>query len=155
MPYALVLSLAAALQGPVTSLAPAAPTDTLPLAAPSAQSVAAADSVRADRVIRETVLRHARDARRCYEMEGLRRNPVLISTIELEVTILPTGIVEHAVAKPDGPARSGATEVAACLALLARNWRFERGPFAVEVVVFPFSFAPAEAASAAFTSSTD
>ena len=148
MPYALVLSLAAALQGP--SSLPAARLDSI-----VPRPVAAADSVRADRIIRETVLRHARDARRCYEMEGLRRNPMLRSTIELEVTILPTGIVEHAIAKPDGPTRSGASEVAACLATLARNWRFERGPFDVEIVVFPFSFAPAEAATGAYTSSTD
>lgn len=150
MPYALVLSLAAALQGP------AAPS-VVPSAVPSiaAPVVAAGDSVRADRIIRETVLRHARDARRCYEMEGLRRNPALTSTIELEVTILPTGIVEHASARPEGPARSGASEVAACLAVVARNWRFERGPFDVEVIVFPFSFAPAEAARGAFTSSTE
>lgn len=145
MPYALVLSLAAALQLPAASP---------PL--PAARAfVAAGDSVRADRVIRETVLRHARDARRCYEMEGLRRNPGLSGTIELEVTILPTGIVEHVVAKPDGPARSGAEEVAACLAVVARNWRFERGPFDVEIVVLPFSFAPAEAARAAFPASTE
>ena len=148
MPYALVLSLAVALQG-ATNL-PAAPA----ASARPAPSVAAGDSVRADRVIRETVLRHARDARRCYEMEGLRRNPALMSTIELEVTILPTGIVEHAVARPDA-ARSGASEVASCLAVVARNWRFERGPFDVEVIVFPFSFAPAEAARSAFTSSTE
>ena len=148
MPYALVLSLVAALQG--AAIAPAAPASP-PAAAPS---VAAGDSVRADRIIRETVLRHARDARRCYEMEGLRRNPVLTSTIELEVTILPTGIVEHAVARPDA-ARSGASEVASCLAVVARNWRFERGPFDVEVIVFPFSFAPAEASRSAFTSSTE
>ena len=132
MPYALVLSLAVALQG--AAIAPAAP-------AAAAPTVAAGDSVRADRIIRETVLRHARDARRCYETEGLRRNPALTSTIELEVTILPTGIVEHAVARPDGP-RSGATEVAACLAIVARNWRFERGPFDVEVIVFPFVLRP-------------
>ena len=145
MPYALVLSLAAALQGPVSPPSSPAP----------APTVAAGDSVRTDRVIRETVLRHARDARRCYEMEGLRRNPVLSGTIELEVTVLPTGIVEHAVARPDGAGRSGATEVAACLAVVARNWRFERGPFDVEVIVFPFSFSPASAARAAFTSSTE
>jgi len=36
----------------------------------------------------------------------------------------------------------GAREVASCLTTAIRNWRFERGPYVVETIVFPFRFSP-------------
>ena len=116
---------------------PAAP---VPGAAPV--RAAAADSTRADDELRTTVLRNARDVRRCYEAEGLRRNAELRGTVEVEMTILPTGVVEHVDVTPVGIEGAGTRELTACIATAAHNWRFERGPFDVETVVFPFNLAP-------------
>lgn len=124
------LLIALALLGP----APVAP-----------DSVPAGDSVRREVEVRETVLRHAPDVRRCYQDEGLRRNPELSGKIDLELTILPTGTVDsvNVATSFAGPGRH---EVTTCVALRARNWRFDRGPYAVETVVFPFVFTPEERA---------
>ena len=110
----------------------------LALAAP----VAPGDSARADRDIRQSALRHARDIRRCYESEGLTRNPALAGTIDVELTILPTGVVSRVgveASRLEGP---GVAELSACVSAAVRNWRFLRGPFVVERVVFPFHLVP-------------
>ena len=104
-----------------------------------------ADSVRREVEVRETVLRHAPDVRRCYQDEGLRRNPELSGKIDLELTILPTGTVDS-VNVATSFAGPGQHEVTTCVASRARNWRFDRGPYAVETVVFPFVFTPEERA---------
>lgn len=108
-------------------------------------SLAPADSVRQEVEVRATVLRHAPDIRRCYQDEGLRRNPALAGQIDIELTILPTGTVDsvNVATSLAGPGRH---EVSTCVATRARNWRFERGPYAVETVVFPFVFTPEERA---------
>lgn len=103
---------------------------------------AAADSVRADAEIRQTVLRHAADVRGCYEREGLRRDPSLVGTLEVEVTVLPTGVVDSVAVGAMVMAGNGQREVAACIATIARHWRFERGPYAVETIVLPFALVP-------------
>ena len=114
-------------------------------------SIPASDSVRREVEVRETVLRHAPDVRRCYQDEGLRRNPELTGKIDLELTILPTGTVDsvNIAASFAGP---GEHEVTTCVASRARNWRFDRGPYAVETVVFPFVFTPDERAKMNATS---
>lgn len=101
-----------------------------------------ADSVRTETEVRETVIRHASDVRRCYTDEGLRRNPTLSGAVELEITILPTGTVNSAAVATTSLSGLGQREVTGCLTTAARNWRFERGPYAVETVVFPFVFFP-------------
>ena len=111
---------------------------TAPLDLPAAP----ADSLRSDGEVRATVLRHAADVRRCYQNEGLRRNPGLEGHVELELTILPTGHVDAVAVSATTFRGDGVKEVTACLATMARQWRFERGPFAVETVVFPIIFAP-------------
>jgi outer membrane biosynthesis protein TonB len=108
-------------------------------------SLVPSDSVRREIEVRETVLRHAPDVRRCYQDEGLRRNPELSGKIDLELTILPTGTVDS-VNVATSFAGPGQHEVTTCVALRARNWRFDRGPYAVETVVFPFVFTPEERA---------
>jgi len=86
-------------------------------------------------------LRHVADVKRCYEKEGLARNPSLTGTVDVTLTVLATGVVSDASTSSDmhGP---GAREVAKCLATVVRNWRFERGPFVVETIVYPFRFSP-------------
>lgn len=106
-------------------------------------STPAADSLRREVEVRATVLRHAPDVRRCYQDEGLRRNPELSGKLDLELTILPTGTVDS-VNVATSFAGPGQREVTSCVALRARNWRFDRGPYAVETVVFPFVFTPEE-----------
>ena len=103
------------------------------------------DSVRTDFEIRMAVLRNAADVRRCYEREGLRRDPSLHGLVELAVTILPTGSVERVAIRTSeltGPATRGVTS---CMAVAARTWRFERGPYAVTTVVLPFMLVPESA----------
>ena len=129
---------------------PAAP---VPGAAPV--RAVAADSTRADDELRTTVLRNARDVRRCYEAEGLRRNAELRGTVEVEMTILPTGVVEHVDVTTVGIEGQGTKELTACIATAARNWRFERGPFDVETVVFPFNLAPDRRALSTFARTGD
>jgi outer membrane biosynthesis protein TonB len=105
--------------------------------------VTAADSIRREVEVRATVLRHAPDVKRCYQDEGLRRNPALKGKIEVELTILPTGTVDS-VNVATSLAGPGQHEVSSCVATRARNWRFDRGPYAVETIVFPFVFSPVE-----------
>jgi outer membrane biosynthesis protein TonB len=126
-----------------------------PHPAAPADSVTPADSVRQEVEVRATVLRHTPDVKRCYQDEGLRRNPELKGKIEVELTILPTGTVDS-VNVATSLAGPGQHEVTSCVVSRARNWRFERGPYAVETVVFPFVFTPEQrekmnAATAAVT----
>jgi TonB family protein len=102
----------------------------------------AADSVRSDQEIRMAALRHVADVRRCYEREGLTRDPRLAGTIDVTITVLATGEVSSASVAADAMRGIGAREVGRCLTTTIRNWRFERGPYAEETIVFPFKFEP-------------
>ena len=101
-----------------------------------------ADSLRPDRDIRFVAMRHAGDVRGCYEREGLRRNPTLQGTVEVALTVLPTGAVDSVTVDSSKFAGVGAAEVVSCIRTLTRHWRFERGPFGIETVVFPFRLLP-------------
>lgn len=104
-----------------------------------------ADSMRTDTDVRLTALRNARAVTRCYVDEGLRRSPTLEGVVEVELTIEATGVVSEARVSSATLTGPGAKEVAGCIATVARQWRFERGPFEVEAVVFPFVLRPAMA----------
>ena len=101
-----------------------------------------ADSVRTDRDVRLAALRHVADVRRCYEHEGLTRDPGLTGTLDITITILATGTVRDASVSSSAMQGLGARELARCLTTAIRNWRFDRGAYVVETVVFPFRFAP-------------
>lgn len=115
-------------------------------AAPSPPATAG-DSLRSDGEIRQVVLRHTIAVRSCYETEGLRRNNALAGTIEVELRILPVGRVDSVVVVRSDLSGPGTREVTACIAAVARNWRFERGPFAVESILLPFVLKPDRSAS--------
>lgn len=102
----------------------------------------ASDSVRSDRDIRLAALRHVTDVKRCYEREGLTRDPKLSGTLDVSVTVLATGVVSDVAVTSDDMRGFGAREVGQCLTSAIRNWRFDRGPYVVETIVFPFRFAP-------------
>ena len=106
-----------------------------------ALSVARADSSRSDEEIRLVALRHARDVRSCYEHEGLRLDPRLAGTLEVELTVSPSGRVERATARPATLRGAGSIAVATCVTTVARNWRYEAGPYSREVIVYPFALA--------------
>jgi hypothetical protein len=106
----------------------------------------ASDSTRTDRDIRLAALRHVGDVKRCYEREGLARNPALTGTVDVAVTVLATGVVSDATATTVDMEGVAAREVARCLTTAIRNWRFDRGPYAVETIVFPFRFTPVSTA---------
>lgn len=132
--FAAGLTLAAALIVPrVTFQAPSS-------LAPSV--VTAADSERADRDIRQVALHHAAEVRQCYESQGLRRNPGLSGIVEVELRVLPTGVVDSARVSSSQLDGYGKLEVEECIVELARNWRFDRGPFGVETIVYPFTLTP-------------
>lgn len=98
-----------------------------------------ADSVRPDSDVRMVALRHASEIKRCYETHGLKVNPGLGGTIEVEVTVLPSGRVGGASVTASSLAGLGRTEVEACITMSVKNWRFERGPFVTETIVYPFN----------------
>lgn len=102
------------------------------------------DTIRADIEIRQVVLRHASDIRRCYEREGLQRNPELTGVIEIRMTILPTGRVNEVALAASSMNGQGVDEVVRCIAKVARHWRFDRGAYPVETILLPFRLAPAE-----------
>ena len=108
------------------------------LSAPSSAPAAPPDSIRSDKNIRAAALRHAPGVRKCYETEGLGRNPYLTGSVEITVTILPTGAVSDVDVKAQGLKGVGAAEVAKCIGTIARNWTFDRGPYVVEMVILPF-----------------
>ena len=114
----------------------------LALALSMSKGTAVTDSVRTDRDIRLAALRHVADVKRCYEREGLARNPSLTGTLDVTVTVLATGVVRDASVTTTDMQGLGAREVGNCLTTVIRNWRFDRGPFAVETIVFPFRFSP-------------
>ena len=105
-------------------------------------AAAQGDTIRADAQVRASVLRNTADVRRCYESEGLPRNPMLRGTIEIALTIEPTGVVSSARVGSLRIGGPGVAELAICIVRHARNWRFDRGPYSVEVHLFPFSFVP-------------
>ena len=115
---------------------------TLQSSRPGAPAVAAADSERADGDIRQVALHHAAEVRGCYEAQGLKRNPRLAGVVEIELRVLPTGVVDSARVSSSQLAGYGKLEVERCIVELARNWRFDRGPFSVETIVYPFTLAP-------------
>jgi hypothetical protein len=110
----------------------------LSLLSGASPAAAPADSIRPDAKIRSAALRHAPDVKKCYETEGLGRNPSLGGSVEITVTILPTGTVSEVDVKPLGLRGAGALEVTKCLAAAARTWTFDRGPYVIESVILPF-----------------
>jgi TonB family protein len=112
---------------------------TLLVAALFAGHPAAADSIRSDHDVRQVALRHAAEIQRCYESEGLRLNPTLRGTVEVELIVLPTGRVGNASVQRSQLAGLGKHEVEKCVLTAVRNWRFDRGPYATEAIVYPFS----------------
>lgn len=102
-------------------------------------AAAPADSVRPDADVREVALHHAAEIQQCYETNGLRVNPHLSGTVEVEATVLPTGRVDSVAVSSSDLRGAGRREVEACITMVVHNWRYDRGPFAREVVVYPFS----------------
>jgi TonB family protein len=97
------------------------------------------DSVRPDVEIRLVAVRHAAEIQRCYETEGLRVNPGLSGIIEVEVTVAPSGRVEDAEISASALSGAGRHEVESCVTSTVRNWRFEKGPYGLETIVYPFN----------------
>ncbi len=102
------------------------------------------DSVRPDDEVRQVALRHAAEIQQCYETHGLRVNPNLSGTVEVQATVLSSGRVDSVAVSSDlrGVGRS---EVESCITMAVRNWRFERGAYIIETVVYPFNLVRDEA----------
>jgi hypothetical protein len=106
--------------------------------APLAATPLRADSVRADLDIRLVALRHASEIQHCYVTRGLSVNPSLSGVVEVELKVLPSGRVDSANVAASALAGPGREEVEACISATVKNWRFERGPFITETIVYPF-----------------
>ena len=111
----------------------------LAFASQPALGVQHADSVRPDNDVRLVALRHASEIQRCYEVHGLRVNPGLGGRIEVELTIAPSGRVDSAAVTASSLQGLGRAEVESCITTSVKNWRYERGPFATEIIVYPFN----------------
>lgn len=97
------------------------------------------DSLRPDMDVRLVALRHSGEIQRCYETEGLRLNPSLGGMIEVEVTVAPSGRVQDAAISSSSLSGAGREQVESCITSTMKNWRFEKGPFAIETIVYPFN----------------
>lgn len=106
------------------------------------------DSVRADDAIRMVALRHAKDIQSCYENSGLKVNPTLTGMVEVEVTVLPSGRVQNANVSASALRGTGRENVESCITTAVKNWRYERGDFAVETIVYPFNLVPDKSGAA-------
>jgi outer membrane biosynthesis protein TonB len=113
----------------------AAPATTFKSASPAALRT---DSLRADDDIRLVALRHASEIQHCYVTRGLSVNPSLAGIVEVEIKVLPSGRVDSANVAASALAGPGREEVEACISATVKNWRFERGPFGTETIVYPF-----------------
>jgi outer membrane biosynthesis protein TonB len=112
------------------------------LALGASANAPAADSARADADLRDVALHHASEVKHCYETQGLKLNPTLAGTIEVSLTVLPTGRVDSVAVTSSQLAGVGKREVESCVTMVARNWRFDRGPYGVERIVYPFDLRP-------------
>jgi hypothetical protein len=115
-----------------------APANIVTPVAPLAATTLRADSVRADLDIRLVALRHASEIQHCYVTRGLSVNPSLSGVVEIELKVLPSGRVDSANVAASALAGPGREEVEACISATVKNWRFERGPFITETIVYPF-----------------
>lgn len=97
------------------------------------------DSLRADLDVQLVALHHAGEIQHCYEDQGLRVNPALGGMIEVEVTVSPSGRVEDANVSSSALSGVGRQEVESCITMSVKNWRFERGPYKAETIVYPFN----------------
>ena len=97
------------------------------------------DSLRPDMDVRLVALRHSGEIQRCYETEGLRVNPGLGGMIEVELTVAPSGRVQDAAISASALSGAGRQEVESCITSTVKNWRFEKGPFQIETIVYPFN----------------
>lgn len=111
----------------------------LSLALASPVAMVPPDSLRSDLDVRLVALRHAAEIQSCYENQGLRVNPSLAGMIEVEVTVGPSGRVEDANVSSSALSGVGRQEVETCITTSVRNWRFERGPYKAETIVYPFN----------------
>ena len=107
---------------------------TTPMSAPAVPT----DSIRSDAAIRAAALRHSPDVRKCYETEGLARNPALSGSVEIELTIQPSGAVSEVLINADHLKGVGKPEVVRCLAAAAKTWTFDRGAYVVETIIVPY-----------------
>jgi hypothetical protein len=97
-----------------------------------------ADSVRPDTDVRQVALHHAAEIQQCYETHGLRVNPDLSGTVEIAATVLGAGRVDSVAITRSNLRGAGRDAVESCITAMVRNWRFERGPYATEIIVYPF-----------------
>lgn len=111
----------------------------------SAPGNATTDSLRPDTDVRQVALHHVAEIQQCYQARGLPMNPLLSGTIEVELTVSPTGRVDSAAVSASDLRGAGKREVEECVTTMVRNWRFDRGPYGTETIVYPFNLVPDDA----------
>ena len=121
-----------------------APSTTVASAAPDSQAVAPDVAWRDSTEVTAVARRYAGTVKNCYEQQGLKTDPALRGLLQLALTVLPTGVVQEALASSSNVSGTGMPEVAVCVSSAAREWRFSEGAGGVERLVLEFDLVPPE-----------
>ena len=136
---AVVLALAPI--GSVQLLAQA-PSSSIATAVRDTQPITPDSSFRDSAEVTDVARRHAGSVKHCYEQQGLKTDPSLRGLLQVELTVLPTGAVQHATATATNVTGTGMAAVAACVSAAAREWRFGDGAAGTERIVLDFDLLP-------------
>lgn len=119
-----------------------APSPQAPKPPGPAASAVAPTAIRPASELAEASRRYAPVVRRCYETEGLRRDPSLSATLEVAVVIDSTGLVQRVRVDSTGVQGLGLPEVAECVKRAARTWHFSSGSYALEEPALSYRLVP-------------
>lgn len=104
--------------------------------------MAVTDSLRSEHELRAASTRYAAAVRGCYEREGLRTDPALAATVDVEMTVQPDGSVREIVIDTVAVKGIGISSVAQCVAKAAATWRFSAGTYGLERAILTFRLVP-------------
>jgi hypothetical protein len=124
--------------GTVPAASAQSPTDT---------TVVASDSARSESEFKAASARYSPVVRGCYEREGLRADPALSATVEVGVTVAPTGTVRDISVDTLEVKGVGMANVARCVSQAAATWKFQPGAYAEERAILTFKLLAPRSAS--------
>lgn len=99
-------------------------------------------AVRDSTEVRAVGRRYAGTIRNCYQEQGLKSDPTLRGLVRIELTVLPTGVVQAAAATAEDVSGTGMPAVTACVSTATRTWRFSNEAPRTERVVLEFDLLP-------------
>ena len=105
------------------------------------------DSARSESELKAASARYSPVVRGCYEREGLRADPGLSATVEVGVTVAPTGAVRDISVDTLEVKGVGIVNVARCVSQAATTWKFQPGAYAEERAILTFKLLAPRSAS--------